>query len=70
MRNDELDTTNNSRVYKLIRRRKVADAKGACAHCPPHEGENAARKSDYRRARLIRKFGRAYFEGKIYRPLR
>lgn len=38
--------SNHSRVYRLTRWAKVADASGKCTHCRPHGGENATDKGN------------------------
>ncbi len=36
-----MDVENNSKAYKILRYRKVANETGKCDRCPPHGGENA-----------------------------
>lgn len=40
---------NNSKAYKIKRRRKIEDKKGGCTICPSHSGENADYKKHGKR---------------------
>ena len=41
---EELDTTQNSTLYRRLKRQETSRKEGACSLCPPHGGENARKQ--------------------------
>jgi hypothetical protein len=50
-----ISTTNNSRIYKLLKREKLYSWEGKCFYCPPHGGCNRKNREQIKNWKKYRK---------------
>lgn len=55
MEKETLNTTTNSRIYKLLFRKYLLNVDGLCPICPPHRGCNYRRKKHQKNWKYFRK---------------